>query len=143
MLKKALLKSPPKTLLALSLAAGLVIGGFALVQLTQPPLNIEIADEPAERELGLSGRASLDPNAGLLFDFKTLGYHGIWMKDMAFAIDIIWMDQSQRVVHIEKNVAPATYPHTFKPTQLAYYVLEVNAGWADNHDLKVGDKLNL
>lgn len=93
-------------------------------------LGLERVSTPQELTRGLSGRQSLAQDRGMLFDFGKSGRHCIWMKDMKFAIDIIWLDQDQKVVTVRENVRPETYPETFCPDQLTKYVIEVNAGVA-------------
>jgi len=97
-------------------------------QFTINNLQLEIADTDAERILGLSGRESLPAGMGLLFVFEEPGMHGFWMKDMKFAIDIIWLGENYEVLGIEKNVSPQTYPEVFYPPQPVKYVLETNPG---------------
>src|SRR3989344_3214907 len=53
-------------------------------------LNLELATTPEARARGLSGRARLAPDAGLLFIFATPAQPGFWMKGMNFALAIIW-----------------------------------------------------
>jgi hypothetical protein len=59
----------------------------------------EIADEPAERALGLSAHMSLEEGYAMLFVFDEMGRYPFWMKDMDFAIDMLWIDDMQRVVY--------------------------------------------
>jgi len=103
---------------------------------------LEIADTPALKERGLSYRTQLTPHTGMLFVFDTPAPHYFWMKDMNFPIDIIWLDRSKKVVHIEKNLSPETYPKSFGPETLTQYVIEIQAGLAENSALKVGDIIN-
>ncbi|MEX2014012.1 MAG: DUF192 domain-containing protein, partial [Parcubacteria group bacterium] len=65
-------------------------------------------------------------------------YHGFWMKDMHFAIDIVWIDENFRIVGIEKEVRPETFPQVFRPDQPIKYVLELPAGYSERHDIGVG-----
>ncbi len=102
--------------------------------------KIEITRTSAEQARGLSGRASLPENAGMLFSYSTNARPAFWMKEMNFAIDIIWLDENWRVVGWEKNISPDTYPQTFSPNQAIRYVLEVNAGFVDKHQIKLGEK---
>jgi uncharacterized membrane protein (UPF0127 family) len=106
-------------------------------------VNLEIADTLAERVQGLSGRANLPPNTVLLFIFNNSDYQGIWMKDMLFPIDIIWLDESYRVVDIESSVSPDTYPQIFRPTETARYVIEASAGFSSEKKIRVGDVLKI
>ncbi len=104
-------------------------------------IQIERADTLATRTQGLSGRKSLAPDTGMLFIFEKSDIYGFWMPDMYFAIDIIWIDVQKKIVHIEKNVTPESYPKIFKSTTLAQYVLEVPAGFSDQNTIEVGDEV--
>lgn len=104
-------------------------------------INIEIANTNANRELGLSGHAPLADNEAMFFIFERSGIYPFWMKDMLFPIDIIWISDDFHVVYIEKNAQPSSYPNTFNPNEKAKYVLEINAGFSDKNNLKIGDKL--
>lgn len=104
---------------------------------------VEIADTPSEQEKGLSGYKYLRDNQGMLFVFQTPGNYGFWMKDMNFPLDIIWIDQNSKVIHIEKSLSPSTYPQVFYPGGPALYVLEVNAGQADTTQLEIGDTVKI
>ena len=90
-------------------------------------LQVEIAQTEKQKMIGLSHRKSLAEGNGMLFMFNTDEKHGIWMKDMHFPIDIVWIDNDMKVVHIEQNIAPDTYPQTFTSPTPARYVLEVPA----------------
>lgn len=104
--------------------------------------NIDVADTTYTLSKGLSGRAALGKNEGMVFVFDKLDKYGIWMKDMLFSIDIIWMDENFKIVHIEKSVGPETYPTIFSPDRLSMYVLEIAAGQVDLLGIKVGDKVD-
>lgn len=90
--------------------------------------TVEIADTLEKQTQGLSGRTTLTPHHGLLFTYKKDRRQGIWMKDMLFSIDIIWMDKRGVMVYSEKNIHPDTYPRVFTTPTPARYILEVNAG---------------
>ena len=105
-------------------------------------LQVEIAQTPEQKATGLSHRPALAEGRGMLFIFDTDGGHGIWMKDMQFPIDIIWIDAAMKVVHIEKSVAPDTYPEVFDSPTPARYVLEVPAGYTDGR-IAIGDAVTL
>lgn len=103
-------------------------------------INIEVADEAEERYQGLSGRYSVD--GGLLFVYEeTSTEHCLVMRDMNFAIDMVWLNEDKVVVTVEENVAPETYPEIFCPDQPAMYALELAAGKADEHGIEVDKKL--
>lgn len=100
--------------------------------------TIEVADTKAAREQGLGGRTSLPADAGMLFVFGQSDIQCFWMKDMHFNLDIIWLDARHRVVHIAQNVSPSTYPDSFCPARPAKYVLELNAGQAQQAGIEQG-----
>ena len=104
-------------------------------------LKIEIADDPIEQSQGLSNRESLASDCGMLFIFPQPTMPGFWMKDMKFSLDLIWIDANSEIVEITKNVSPTTYPKSFTPPSPIKYVLEVNAGWADENDINTGDEV--
>jgi uncharacterized membrane protein (UPF0127 family) len=103
-------------------------------------ISINILDTPQKRTQGLSGRNKLKNWEGMLFVFKNPGIYPFWMKDMKFAIDIIWIDKSLHIVDITKNASVESYPLTqFKTNEPIKYVLEINAGLADIYKIKKGD----
>lgn len=102
-------------------------------------LEVEIADSVGERATGLSGRASLPQDMGLLFVFDHDARWGVWMPDMKFSIDVIWLNRKKEIVDIKKNLSPDTYPEVFMPQTEALYMLEANAGFSDQRKLNVGD----
>jgi uncharacterized protein len=106
-------------------------------------INAKVADTPEKRTLGLSGSDPLGNNEGMLFIFPTAGRYGFWMKNMLFAIDIIWIDQDGIIVHIENNVPPESFPQSFISPVDAVYVLEISAGMSSRFGLTVGERVSI
>lgn len=106
-------------------------------------ITIEVLDTAADRVRGLSGRESIPQNHALYFVFETADYHGIWMNEMRFPIDIVWLNEYNEVVYIKQNVAPETFPEVFTPSRPAKYVLEFNAGFVKANAIRIGDKFVL
>lgn len=111
----------------------------AILNVDGKHLVAAVANTPREREQGLSGTHFLNGGNGMFFVFDEADEHGFWMKDMEFPIDIIWIDDTNRIVDMTENVSPDTYPQIFKPEVPAKYVLEVMAGWAAENDVSIGD----
>lgn len=103
--------------------------------------SVEVAETQYLLEKGLSGHAPLSDSEGMLFVFSQPDNYGFWMKDMLFPLDIIWIDQDFKVVHIEKALSPETYPKIFYPGALSKYVLEINSGLSDKLDINIGDEV--
>jgi uncharacterized membrane protein (UPF0127 family) len=106
-------------------------------------LHVSVADTPAAREKGLSGKTGLAPDEGMLFVFPVAGVYSFWMKDMRFPIDILWIANDGTIVAIKENFSPASYPQTFAPATPARYVLEVPAGYCAAHQLQVGGRIQI
>ena len=113
------------------------------IHLGNTPLRVDVLTTPEERTIGLSGRTSLSPTEGALFVFPNNGYHGIWMRNMQFPIDIIWVDENLQIVDIEKNVTPSTFPRIFEPRVPARFVIETNSNFTSSFDITVGEKVQL
>jgi uncharacterized membrane protein (UPF0127 family) len=103
--------------------------------------RLDLANTPELQAKGLGGRASMERGQGMIFVFDAPAKQCFWMKDMHFSLDIIWLDAQKKVVHIEKNVSPDTFPKSYCPTEPAQYVIELNAGEAQKSDIHVGQTL--
>lgn len=107
-------------------------------------LQIEIADSPAARAQGLSGRKNLSENAGMLFVFEQSGYYNFWMPDMKFSLDIIWIDEENTIIGFAENAPPLIDKKNvvlYQPPSPVKYALEVNAGFVAKHNIVVGQKI--
>lgn len=143
----AKIKWAPKRLsILLIIIAVIFIGWIFLTKTSQPVLSIddrsyrlEVVRSEAAQAKGLSGRASLANDAGMLFAYNDAQDRCFWMKSMQFSIDIIWLDSKKKITHIEKDLPPSTYPRTY--CYKAQYVIELPAGTADKHLLKADDQL--
>lgn len=108
------------------------------VSLGTTRITVEVADDPTEREQGLSGHSPISDAEGMLFVFQEDGKHEFWMKDMLFPIDIIWLDANKRVIYVVANATPESYPNSYGPNAPSRYVLEVPAGWASRYGVDTG-----
>jgi uncharacterized membrane protein (UPF0127 family) len=106
-------------------------------------ITAELARTEQERMRGLMSRSGLGRGQGMLFVFEKEGYHSFWMKNMKFAIDIVWLDAQKRIIHIERRVPPCKKDPcpSYLPNLPAMYVLEVKAGSVDERELKLYDRL--
>ncbi|MBL7045497.1 MAG: DUF192 domain-containing protein [Parcubacteria group bacterium] len=104
------------------------------------PFKVEVAKTPEARRIGLSNRGALEFGRGMLFPFSTNDTHGIWMREMLFPIDIIWLNEDLEVVDIKRDARVESYPEVFRPKIPAKYVLELSATSAEIYNIKIGDK---
>ena len=107
-------------------------------------IYVDLAIKENQKKNGLSIKDSIDSNEGMLFFFDEPQKTSFWMKNMKFPIDIIWLDESFSIVHIEKNIQTCEsdlYCPTYTPNTNALYVLETIAGFSQKYNLKIGDKV--
>ncbi|MDP3735246.1 MAG: DUF192 domain-containing protein [bacterium] len=102
-------------------------------------IELEVATSTEARTRGLSGREKLAENKALLMVFPEDGAYGIWMKDMLFSIDVLWLDSKGRITDFVERMAPETYPLSFVPSGKVRYVIEASAGFVAEHGIAAGD----
>ena len=115
------------------------------IQVAGRTIAVEIADTFQSRQKGLSGRPSLAKGTGLVLYWPRPEPTSIWMPDMNFAIDVIFV-RDDKIVFIEKNAQPCPSREdcpTFGTTTPVNYVLEVPAGSVTEWGIKVGDPIQL
>ncbi|HXY39911.1 MAG TPA: DUF192 domain-containing protein [Vicinamibacteria bacterium] len=128
-------------------AAALGAAAPAVVPLTLPSgkvLQVEVMVDDQDRAMGLMFRPSLPLDHGMLFVFENEDFHGFWMKNCRFPIDMVWLDRDRRVVHVAEAVPPckADPCPTYSPLRKASYVVEMNAGQARREKAAVGAALS-
>jgi uncharacterized membrane protein (UPF0127 family) len=134
--------------LMLAAAAGSTEAGPAVIPLTLPSgkvLQVEVMVKDEDRAMGLMFRPSLALDRGMLFIFDPPpDFHTIWMKNCKFPIDIVWLDDDKKVVHVAESVPPcAAEPCAiYQPLRKASYVVELNAGQARREKATVGSTLS-
>lgn len=103
-----------------------------------------IADTPLKRMIGLMYRKGIKETQCMLFIFDQPGKHAIWMHNMLFAIDVLWIDDKFRVAEIKENFLPCKSLFNCKeyaPKKAAKYVIELNHGAAKRNGIKPGSKI--
>lgn len=113
----------------------------AVMHLSGARFEVRIADNDRTRIKGLSGTDDLPANQAMVFIFDNDGRHAIWMKDMNYAIDIVWLDASKKVVDIVVDATPDSYPNkTFVPKADGRYVVEFRSGTVAEKGIRVGQE---
>ena len=115
----------------------------AVIPLTLPSgtvLQVEVMVKDEDRAMGLMFRPSLPKDRGMLFIFERPDFHGIWMKNCRFPIDIVWLDEERKVAHVAESVPPckAEPCPVYSPLRRAAYVVELNAGVARREKAVLG-----
>ena len=118
------------------------------IEIGDNKLNVQIVSSAADMQQGLSGRTNMPANDGMLFDFGAAANSAgaFWMKDMNFNLDFIWIKNHQVVGVTYDAPAPIgnwkleieNLPLYYPPSPIDE-VIEVNAGWAKENNIRVGD----
>lgn len=123
---------------------------MGIIKIDDVTLQVQIADTKPLQTRGLMFQEKLPYDQGMLFIFEGDETRSMWMLNMQFALDLIWIDSDGKVVHIEKDAQPCksaleTMACTFtngngKP---AKYVLEVTSGFVDMFNIMENSQLQL
>ncbi|MBM3765800.1 MAG: DUF192 domain-containing protein [Acidobacteria bacterium] len=109
-------------------------------------IRAEVLYKPFDMARGMMFRDSLAADRGMLFINKTAGVHKSWMYNLRIPLDIIYIDQNLHIAEIVANAPPCKAEKASQcpsyGTARSQFMLEVNAGFAAKHNLKIGDRLD-
>ena len=103
--------------------------------------SVEVVDTPEGRAKGLMFRQSLDPNAGMLFDFKETRDVSFWMQNTFIPLDMLFITREGLIANIHVNARPhdTTGIASDGPVQ---FVLEIPGGRSVELGIKPGDQVS-
>lgn len=109
------------------------------VRINDKEIKVDLAKTSLEQYTGLSGRGNLCPDCGMLFIFGDKEEKTFVMRNMMFPLDIIWINDEE-IVKIDKNLQPEKFLNLteYKNEEPVNYVLEVNAGFCQENNIKEG-----
>ena len=100
--------------------------------------QVEVADTPAKRELGLQYRRDLPVDRGMIFLFPVESEHSFWMKNTPIPLDMIFIGRDRKIVGIVEQAVPFSTDSRSVPGA-SQFVLEINGGLAKRYGIKAGD----
>lgn len=100
--------------------------------------DIEIVQKDEEIMRGLKFRDQMQGNQAMLFIFEHIDYHSFWMQDTYLSLDMVFIDDDLKVIHIEKGTTPFSEEQIFPPGPNKY-VLELLATSADKNNIQEKD----
>ena len=109
------------------------------ILITQIDVELAVIDE--EWAMGLMFRRELAENQGMLFIYPYEDYRSFWMKNTILSLDMLFINSDYEIVTIHKNTVPFT-TDTYPPSEPIMYAVEVNAGFVENFNIKLGDKIS-
>ena len=108
--------------------------------------TVEIVASPDAIMKGLSGREPLISGHGMLFVFPEISRQSMWMPEMKFPLDIIWLDETLTVVHMNYDCKPCKSRSDCTNYSSVYqvkYAIEFKADDADVYGFSVGTQLTV
>ena len=117
---------------------------YKTVKISGVTVKAEVADTSLKRIEGLMSKKYMPDNQGMLFIFNEENYHAIWMMNMSFSIDILWINKDLEIVDIVEDAQPCKFNcPIYLPDKKAFYVLEVKSGFASQNKLQAGDSISI
>lgn len=111
------------------------------VELAGRRYSVELAVDDAQRARGLMFRDAMAQDHGMLFIHEVQEPQAYWMKNTKIPLDILYFDNDRKLVAQQRNVPPCTLGDAcpaYPSNAPARYVLELNAGQADQLKLQNG-----
>jgi uncharacterized membrane protein (UPF0127 family) len=119
--------------------------GETTIYINEEALILEVVNTDGSRAQGLSDRMEL-PHDGMLFAFEDVRQRSFWMKNMNFALDMVWV-KDEKVVGVTENAAVPAESERENPTTFytspseANVVIELAAGRAKQLGIEVDDEI--
>ena len=102
--------------------------------------QVEIADTPTKREMGLQYRREMAPDHGMIFLFPTEEQQSFWMKNTPIPLDMIFISAERKIVGIVENTVPFSLDGR-SVSGTSQFVLEINGGLSRRYGFKAGDSV--
>ena len=103
-------------------------------------IEVAVADEENERNMGLMDVNNLPAERGMLFIFEEQQPLSFWMANTPLSLDIFFINESMEIVRIHQNTQPFSDKNLTSGVP-ARYVVETNAGFSLAHDIQEGMKV--
>ncbi len=107
----------------------------------QARFTVAVADDEAERNLGLMFKENLPRSSGMLFVYPepsdTIGF---WMKNTLIPLDMIFLDDTGTVRKVHSNAVPHDENPIFGGEDIIA-VLEINGGLAEAMGIVEGSQM--
>lgn len=103
--------------------------------------QVELADDPDERRIGLMHRTEMDPRHGMLFDFGEIQPVAMWMRNTPLPLDMLFIRKDRSIARIAQRTTPFSEEIISSGEPVAY-VLEINAGISALIGAKAGDRVD-
>jgi uncharacterized membrane protein (UPF0127 family) len=120
--------------------------GTRAIRINGTRYSATVADTPVKRAIGLMFRESLPQNHCMLFVFGSPGRHSVWMRNMRFPLDVLWLNRQGVVIDTAAEITPSASLldcRRYSPKAEAAYMIELNAGEIRRKGIRTGSKARL
>lgn len=100
--------------------------------------NVELAETPLKRAMGLMNREDLPEREGMLFLFPTKENVTMWMKDTYIPLDMLFFDETGQITSLIENARPLDMS-LLRSQEPVKGVLEIKGGSVRSLGIQVGD----
>jgi uncharacterized membrane protein (UPF0127 family) len=106
----------------------------------ETPIEVEIAEAPKEKELGLMFRTELADGKGMLFPYGEPREVAMWMRNTYIPLDMVFIRADGVVHRIERRAEPLS-ERVISSDGPVTAVLELAGGAAERLGLEPGDRV--
>jgi uncharacterized protein len=103
-------------------------------------LNVQLAQTPEQRQIGLMFRKEMPQHEGMLFVFEQAATQCFWMRNTLIPLTAAFVADDGTIVNLADMKPQSDDSHC--STQPVRFVLEMNAGWFAKRQIKAGYKLS-
>ncbi|MEI9901317.1 MAG: DUF192 domain-containing protein [Hyphomicrobium sp.] len=104
------------------------------------PLDVEVAQDPKEKALGLMFRTELGDNQGMLFPYDDTRELSMWMHNTYIPLDMVFIRKDGVIHRIEARAEPLSDRVISSEGEVSA-VLELAGGAAARLGIKAGDRV--
>jgi len=102
-------------------------------------LDVQLAQTPQQRQIGLMWRQDMPQHEGMLFVFEQAATQCFWMRNTLIPLTAAFLEDDGTIVNLADMKPRSDDSHcSERPVR---YVLEMNAGWFAKRQIKPGYKL--
>lgn len=105
-------------------------------------IRVEIAETTEEQSFGLMNRDPISLDEGMLFPYQEPEQASMWMKNVRFPLDIIFIDDRQLIMNIYRMTKPLSST-LYNSNGLCKYVVEVVGGFCDTYRIAKDQKIEI
>lgn len=115
-----------------------------LLSLSSEQVKMDALTTKQEQMKGYTNRKRPADDHGFLYVLDKPSRYAYWMKNMLFTTDVVWLDETFKVIDLKASITPETYPdQIFEPIQPASYMLEFPDGFITRNRVTIGDTVDV